>query len=114
MAAWLWVKAQWRWLMAGCLVVLGFLFGLSLRRKPVVVPVQNPVADKAKEDAERQLDEAKGTRDRELEAAAAERDADIAAVVLDQQAHAEELQRDRESLNKYVLESGRKARGEDP
>lgn len=114
MAAWLWIKAQWRWLTAGGLVVLGFLFGLSLRRKPVVVPVQNPVADKAKEEADRQLEDAKGTRDRELNEAAAERDADIAAVVLDQQARAEGLQKDREALNEYVREAGRRARGESP
>jgi hypothetical protein len=112
-AAWEWVKKHWELLGAAILVLLGFLLGVTVRKRPVVLEGANP----EKEDAEKkaQSDTRKAEQDAAEQKAEAKKqhDVDTAGLVTEVQQKTEEVRHDPQKTNEYLLNVGKDIRGDE-
>ena len=105
------VKKYWSWLLAGLALVLGFWFGLELRKKPVVI-IPGP-SDKQKDedkkttDAERALDE-QAKKDTDL--AVVVHDATVDKLTDEERKKYEEIKDDPQAVNSFLSDISKQMR----
>ena len=107
-----WIKKYWEVVVGGALLVLGFVFGVLLKKSPVIVQGADPkkvaVDEKvALEEAQIQKDVAQKQADLEAEHAK-----DIQTVIIDETAKEPALEKDSDATNAYLKEVGQAVRGE--
>lgn len=111
---WLWLKANWKWLLfpLGALIwLIGFL---SARRNvtaasPELLGAASTIR-KADEEAKKELDEADTMRMHKIDEADKKRDDAVATVIENQEKDAKELQDDPDKLNSFLLNTGKAVR----
>lgn len=112
-AAWEWVKRHWELLSATLLVVLGFLLGMSLRKRPVVLPAKDPDQKKAEDAAAEEVQEIQAQAVEDKKKLQREHADSLEAVVQEQREKAPELLKDTDATNEYLKQVGDLVRGND-
>lgn len=102
------LRKYWGYLVTGFLVVLGFLFGVTLRRRALPPPA--PVKEQEEARVAQETIKAIEKRDEEKAVAVAEHKEQVAAEVKAEQAVVDQLQEDPEALNQFLKDVGRKAK----
>lgn len=102
-----WLRKYWGFLVTGFLLVLGFLFGVTLRRRSA--PSPEPVKEREEARVAQETLKAAEVRDEEKKRAATEHSAKVAAEVRAEQAVVDPLREDPEALNQFLKDVGKKA-----
>lgn len=106
-----WLK-KWWWALIGALGgILGLLFGLAVRKKPIVIETENPEKKAAEAEAEKRVEAAKETRDKAVEEAQQAHDTAEKNLIEAQKKAAPELESDPDALNEYLKQTGKDVRG---
>lgn len=112
-AAWEWVKKHWE-IVAGLLILLlGFLFGVAVRKRPVIVQGSNPEKKEAEEEAEAKTRKAEQQAEDKKAEAQKEHEADLAVMVDKIQDKSEDIRGDTQKTNEYLKDVGKHIRGEE-
>ena len=111
--AWPWLKKNWKWLLFP-LGILIFIVGYGTRKQSVVVaPELLGAAEdkkKAEEKAAGEITEAKEDRDKQLAEIEKEHADVVAKLTQGQKEQLEELKKDPEKLNKFLIDLGKSIR----
>lgn len=105
----LWVKKQWKWLLAGLALLAAFLIGFFSRRPKVLTPssdVQNKERE-LEEEAEEKKQEALEERDEEITKITKWHDEETQELKEEQEDRYEELKDDPEALTAWLKSVGK-------
>lgn len=112
-AAWEWVKRHWELLSTTLLVGLGFLLGVSLRKRPVALPAKDPDQKKAEDAAAEEAQEIQAQAAEDKKKLQREHADSLEAVVQEQREQAPVLVKDTDATNEYLKQVGDLVRGND-
>jgi apolipoprotein N-acyltransferase len=105
-----WLKKWWRWLAAGAAVVGGFLLGLLVKKRPVVVQGDNPEKTTIENATGAAEKTALGDKQAGQQAAAENHAQSVAAVVEQQKQDTPRLEDDPDATNEYLKKTGNAVR----
>lgn len=106
------VKKWWRWLLVGLAVLLGFYFGLQLRKKPVVV-IPGP-SDKQKDAEKKKTEEEKKLDDqakKEADQVNTIHDQVISTFTDEQKKKYDQIKDDPKAVNDFLSDISKQMRG---
>lgn len=110
MTLWPWLRKYGGWLGAGALLVLGFLLGVAIKKRPVIAAG----ADSQKKDIEARTAEKEQAAVQEAERAKASASVEHATALQEElaveQRRADVLKDDAAALNQYLKETGTQVR----
>jgi len=98
----LWIKKYWRILLGALVGLLGFLFGVSVRKKPVLIQGEDPV--KAETESQTAVKDKVLEEQRDEEVAQAQQEAaqSQASVVQQEELKTQQVQDDVDATNQYL------------
>jgi hypothetical protein len=105
-----WIKKYGQWLGGGLLLVLGFLVGVTIRKRPVLVSGDNATKTRAEAATQLAEDQAAQHAEDERRAATATHAAEITRELTTEQAHTG-VAEDPAALNEYLKDAGSAVRG---
>jgi flagellar biosynthesis/type III secretory pathway M-ring protein FliF/YscJ len=110
MAAWLWVKKYWQWLVGGLLLVLGFFFGVSVKKRPVITG-ENPERKDIENEKQKKENALEVQASEARESLAKKYDEEISRNIRLQADTHDDLEEDLKKTNEYLKNAGDLVRG---
>lgn len=111
MSAVSWIQKYGKWVAGVALVAVGFLFGVAIKRRPVVSGA-NPTKKKVEEQTTKDAEKAVAESQREKDEASHDYVGALRDMLAAEEARAKSLENDPEALNRYLKETGALVRGD--
>lgn len=105
-AVWAWIKKYWQVLVGLLVALIGFLMGVQIRRRPVVITGEDPERKKIEDKTKAAEAEAEKVREQERQDAQAAHDAEIQGVVIEEQRTTEQIKGDADAVVDYLHQVG--------
>lgn len=109
---WTYMKKHWLRFLEAAAVLVAFFFGLSVKKRPVLVTGDSPVQKKAEETAAAQDLTAQKQREATKEDLTKHHDEDVHAVVVTLEKKTAALELDPQATNDYLHDVGKRVRGD--
>lgn len=110
-AVWVWLKRYWQWLAGVLLLAIGAFFGVSVKKRPVIVQGQNLEKDKAEATEKKEVAAAEQKHDATITVALTDHDKAVDSVTLNIEEAAQRIVQDPDATNEYLLKVGKDVRG---
>jgi len=108
--AWLWLKKHWEAMAGLGIAVLGFIVGVEVKKRPVIVAGEDPDKKKIEDQTKAAENELQVAHDKQVAELEAEHSDSVAAVVHDEQKAEPEIAQSNQAVNDYLKNVGDEVR----
>ena len=108
----LWVKKYWQWLVALLVPIAGFLVGVSVRKRPIIVKGDDPERKKLEEKVSAEEQQAAGEAEEQKVEAQEEHDTIVMRVLTTEEQQTKDVASDVDKTNDYLQNVSKSIRGD--
>lgn len=106
-----WMKKYWSALVTGLVLILGVMFTVSVRKRPVIISGDDPQKKKIEDDVAKQEQQIQQQATEQKQDVTDQQQKDVQAVISAEQKKEPGLEKDPDATNDYLKQVGQETRG---